>query len=104
MTVQNTGQVITGTVGGNHVADGPLTTSVAAQASPELLTNDIDNRVVKIRPMATPIDQISRMVGARPVSSMKVEYYSVDTRPVETVVKGSIQEVEDIAEDQPPHS
>lgn len=102
MTVQNTGQVITGTVGGNHVADGPLTTSVAAQASPELLTNDIDNRVVKIRPMATPIDQISRMVGARPVSSMKVEYYSVDTRPVETVVKGSIQEVEDIAEDQPP--
>lgn len=47
--------------------------------------------------MATPIDQISRMVGARPASSMIVEYYSVDTRPVKTETVGR----PDIIEGQP---
>ncbi len=101
-TIQNTGQIIPGTVNGQHITDGPLTTSVASEAAPDLLTNEIDNRVVRIRPMATPIDQISRMVGSRPASSMKVEYYSVDTRPMESTVKGSIRNVADIPSDQPP--
>lgn len=100
--IQNTAQIVPGTVAGQHVANGPLTTSVASQATPDLLTNEIDSRVVKIRPMATPIDQISRMVGSRPASSMKVEYYSVDTRPVETITKGSAKSVDDIPADQPP--
>ena len=100
--IQNTAQIVPGTVAGQHVANGPLTTSVASEASPDLLTNEIDSRVVKIRPMATPIDQISRMVGSRPASSMKVEYYSVDTRPVETITKGSAKSVDDIPADQPP--
>lgn len=93
---------MSGTVNGQHVTDGPLTTSVASQASPDLLTNEIDTRVVKIRPMATPIDQISRMVGSRPSSSMKVEYYSVDTRPMETTSQGGAKNVDDVAADQPP--
>lgn len=33
---------------------------------------------------------------------MKVEYYSVDTRPVETITKGSAKSVDDIPADQPP--
>lgn len=70
----------------NHVVNGPLTTGAIRQGSPDLLTNEIDNRVTRIRPMATPVDQISRMVGARPASSMVVEYYSVDTRPFEASV------------------
>ena len=74
----------------NHVTDGPLTTGAIRQASPSLLTNEIDSRIVKIRPMSTPVDQISRMVGARPASSMVVEYYSVDTRPVSTKVKTAV--------------
>lgn len=73
--------IITGTNGGHHVVDGPLTTPAAREASPDLLVSDVDSRVVRIRPMATPVDQISRMVGARSASSMIVEYYSVDTRP-----------------------
>lgn len=73
--------IINGTNGGHHVVDGPLTTPAAREASPELLVSDVDSRVVRIRPMATPVDQISRMVGARSASSMIVEYYSVDTRP-----------------------
>ena len=54
------------------------------EASPELLLNEIDSRIVKVRPMATPIDQISRMVGARRAKSMIVDYYSVDTKPCST--------------------
>lgn len=101
-TTPNTAQIIPGTINGQHVTDGPLTTSVASQASADLLTSEIDSRVVKIRPMATPIDQISRMVGSRQASSMKVEYYSVDTRPVETTVKGSSKAVSDAPSEQPP--
>lgn len=51
--------------------------------SPELLLNEVDKRVVKIRPMSTPIDQISRLGGSRQAGSMTVDYYSVDTKPTE---------------------
>lgn len=75
-------KIVEGTNGGAHVVDGPLTTTAARAASPGLLMSEIDKRVVKVRPMATPIDQISRMVGARNAKSMVVEYYSVDTKGV----------------------
>lgn len=68
---------------GEHVVDGPLTTKLAETATPGLLRNEIDERIVKIRPMSTPLDQISRYGGARLCGSMKVDYYSVDTRPIE---------------------
>lgn len=43
---------------------------------------DVDKRIVKIRPMATPIDQISRYAKASSCSSFEVKYYSVGTRPI----------------------
>lgn len=54
--------------------------------SPELLLNEVDKRVVKIRPMSTPIDQISRLGGSRRAGSMTVDYYSVDTKPTEATL------------------
>ena len=60
--------------------DNILTTSMAAQLAPGLLRNSIDERIVRIRPMSTPVDQISRCAGARATRSMVVEYYSVDTK------------------------
>lgn len=75
-------KIVEGTNGGAHVVDGPLTTVAAKEASPGLLMSEIDKRVVKVRPMATPVDQISRMVGARNAKSMVVEYYSVDSKGV----------------------
>ena len=74
--------VVAGAAGaGQHIEGEPLTTAVSENLSPGLLRNEIDRRIVKIRPMSTPLDQISRFGGARPCGSMKVEYYSVDTRP-----------------------
>lgn len=80
--------VVAGVSGkGEHVVDVPLTTKLADTVSPGLLRNEIDDRIVKIRPMSTPLDQISRYGGARLCGSMKVDYYSVDTRPGEDEVK-----------------
>ncbi|MCM1029799.1 MAG: DUF5309 domain-containing protein [Pseudoflavonifractor sp.] len=72
---------------GKVVTGGPLTTSMANQGSPFLLLNEIEQRVVKVRPMSTPVDQISRMVGSRRAGSMVVDYYTVDTKPTEATVK-----------------
>lgn len=70
-----------------QVNGAPLTTTVSAANSP-LLTNEIDNRIVKIRPMATPIDQLSRCGDVRAVGSMKVNYYSADVKDVSTELNG----------------
>ena len=68
---------------GNDNADGIATESEGrADGDPEFYTKDIDARIVKIRPMATPIDQISRYAKAQHSDSFEVKYYSVGTRPI----------------------
>lgn len=81
---------ITNTNNGAAVSGAPLTTSVTRQASPGLLRNAIDDRIVRIRPMATPIDQLSRCAGARPCNAMKVDYYSVDVKAPGAKLKAAI--------------
>lgn len=78
--------VVTGAVGGKHIGGEPLTLTNSKEVAPELLRNEVDSRIVKIRPMATPIDQISRHAGSRPCGSMTVEYYSVDTKAIEATL------------------
>lgn len=78
---------------GVKVIDGPLTTAAVNEGSPSLLLNEIDSRVVKVRPMATPVDQISRMVGARPASSMVVDYYSVDSKSPDTALTAPLAKI-----------
>lgn len=80
-----------GIAGGTHIGGAPLTTSNMAEAAPGLLRNSIDERIVKIRPMSTPIDQLSRCGLSRRAGSMEVEYYSVDTKQTETTVKVTIE-------------
>lgn len=55
----------------------PLTTEVARELAPELLRSAVDRKITKVRPMATPIDQISRMAGATRTDAMEVAYYTV---------------------------
>lgn len=83
----NNATLVPGTSGGTHVAAGPLTTELAREASPSLLRSAIDSRVVRLRPMSTPIDQISRWAGARHAASMEVDYYAVDTKPSEARIE-----------------
>ena len=64
----------------NHVSGTPLTTELAAKASPSLLTSSIDRAVTRVRPMATPLDQISRLGHVRAADALEVDYYSADIR------------------------
>lgn len=63
--------------------DGIATESQGRQdGDAEMYTKDIDKRITKIRPMATPVDQISRYAKAQHSDSFEVKYYSVGTRPI----------------------
>lgn len=75
---------------GVHLGGAPLTTADTSAHSPSLLRSEIDSRIVRIRPSSTPLDQISRMAGSRKSGSMKVEYYSVDTKPGESEVSTAV--------------
>lgn len=72
--------LVKGFDGGSHVSGAPLTTELAAQASPGFVRNAIDRAVTKVRPMATPLDQISRYGHVRPVDGLEVDYYTADIR------------------------
>lgn len=85
----------TGIAGGQHVTGRPLTLADVAGAGKFNLST-IDSRIVKIRPSSTPIDQISRMSGARHVNSMVVQYYSVDTKATETTLSSMFDSEEDV--------
>lgn len=78
--------LVTGVEGGKHVVDGPLTTDSVRDAGSGMLLNEIDREIVKIRPMATPVDQLSRCAGAKHSGSMIVDYYNVDTKPTQAMV------------------
>ena len=54
------------------------------EGDPDYYSKAIDDRIIKIRPMSTPIDQISRHSEARKIDSMVVKYPSVGTRPIST--------------------
>lgn len=57
---------------------------------PEFYAKEIDKRIIKIRPMATPIDNISRYADAEKTGSFEVKYYSVGTRPISCVTSEAI--------------
>ena len=81
--------IIPGMSGGKLVTGEPVTTDIVRENSPSLLRNEVDKRIVKIRPMSTPIDQLSRWNGARKSSSMIVDYYSVDVKPTKSYLKAA---------------
>ena len=61
-----------------------------ADADSEMYQKDIDERITRIRPMATPVDQISRYAHSQHASSFEVKYYSVGTRPVKTTLTQAV--------------
>lgn len=95
--------LVTGVEGGKHVVDGPLTLDAVQESGNGMLLNEIDKQIVKIRPMATPIDQLSRCAGAKSSGSMVVDYYNVDTKETKSYIKDNYIEAdeEDVSETSP---
>lgn len=83
-------QILEGAAHGRHIVDGPLTVAATNEAVPGLLLNAIDRRIVRVRPMSTPIDQLSRCSGARRINSMTVSYYSVDPKHTASTVTSDV--------------
>ena len=78
---------------GAAVTGEPLTNEVMDQAAPELLQAHIDEEICKMRPMSTPIDQLSRQAGRnKRVDGFEVDYYSVDTKGVTASVTAAYTE------------
>lgn len=86
LCVCNGQAVIPGVSGGKILTGEPLTTDISRRESEGLLMSEVDKRITKIRPMSTPIDQLSRWTGARRSGSMIVDYYSVDVKPTKATL------------------
>ncbi len=67
---------------------------VTGADNPNLYVKEIDKRITKMRPMKTPIDQITRSAAEVSKSnSMIVKYYSVSTRSIKTNIKTAVTEM-----------
>ncbi len=64
-------------------------TSSMRDGDPNFVMDDVDKKIIKIRPMATPLDQISRHANAQAADSFEIKYYSVGTRPISCEVATS---------------
>ena len=82
------GKNITNSLGGATATTGIEQTG---DDDPDYYAKEVDKRITKMRPMRTPIDQITRSASTISRSgSMVVQYYSVATRPIKTTVKTQV--------------
>lgn len=93
-------EVIGGAGGGVVETGGTNTAQFSRENSEDLLLNEIERKVVKIRPMGNPLEQISRYATQRSSKSQIVEYYSTDTIPADAKVKVAYAEPLDNGEEQ----
>lgn len=66
------------------------TTRFSRENSEDLLLNEIERKVVKIRPMGNPLEQLARYSTRRSSKSRIVQYYAVDVLPVKTTIKDAV--------------
>lgn len=59
------------------------------EGNEEFYAKDVNDKIIKIRPAATPLDQISRYATTKSADSFIVKYYSIGTRPIKTTVKAA---------------
>lgn len=62
-----------------------------AEGGDNFYLSDVDQRIVKIRPMATPVDQISRYAKSSSCNSFEVKYYSVGTREIKCNTNAAVE-------------
>lgn len=85
------------TTGGAAATDATAGIATETQGRDEgdedFYMNEIDKRVTKIRPMSTPVDQISRYAKSSKSGSFIVKYYSIGTRPTSCVTNADLEEM-----------
>lgn len=64
---------------------------VTEESDPDFYAKAVDKRITRMRPMRTPIDQITRSAESiNRVNSMIVQYYSVATRPIKATLTAQV--------------
>lgn len=78
--------------GGNTAPPDGIATETFGRENGDdnLYLSDVDKRIIKIRPMATPIDQISRYAKSSQTGSFEVKYYSVGTREIKCTTNAKL--------------
>lgn len=77
-----------GSATGDGASNGVPNSGIASETfgreygDDRLYNQQVDAKITKIRPMATPVDQISRYAKSQTSKSFEVKYYSVGTRPI----------------------
>lgn len=85
------GVTVQDALGGSTASTGKELTE---DDNPEFYAKEVDKRITKMRPMRTPIDQITRSAESiSKAASMIVKYYSVSTRPIKTSIKTQVTEM-----------
>ena len=78
---------------GNLVKDdeGMSTVTHAHEDGDEdFIQKDIDKKILKIRPMSTPLDQISRHAKNSRTKNFEFKYFSLGTRPIKTTLSAAV--------------
>ena len=70
-----------------------MTVQNTQQNSPDLLLNELEKKVVKIRPMGNPLEQIARYATRRSSNSLIVEHYTTDTLAVKAKISAAYAEI-----------
>jgi len=78
--------VLEGGNAGVFITREGLTTDVTRVESPELIRDTVDQRITKMRPASTPLDQIMRHATSKTTKTMEFGYYSTDIRPVKATL------------------
>lgn len=79
------------TEGGNPAVFPEQSVTTAQQAAPEVYEDQYDTLLTKIRPVRTPIDQISRRAArSKNVKAMEFKYGTIDYMPIKTTLKTQI--------------
>lgn len=70
--------------GDSTTGNGGIATETQGRddGDPNFYQPDVDKHLLRIRPMSTPIDQISRYAKAQKCDSFETKYYNVGTRPI----------------------
>lgn len=71
----------------SETIENVATETVGREMSDELYSDYVDRNITKIRPMSTPLDNISRLSKRKvKCDSFVVKYYSVGSRPIKTTL------------------
>ena len=81
-----TADAVPGATGGINLVGDISTEDGTRQNAPGLNLNEIERKVVVIRPMGNPLEQLSRYVTRRQSKSRIVQYYATDVLPVSTTI------------------